>query len=402
MQNGETQSPVNKENHFHRYLQYASSIISSYKGTEPFHHFIRKYFSSNKKHGSRDRKIITALCYNYFRLGYAVSIETDQNKKFLLSTFLCENTFQPLLEFFKPEWNVSISLPPGDKLKIVEKEFNAEKIFPFSDELSNQINFDQFNLSFLIQPKLFIRLRPGFKNSVINKIEKAGLLFEDLGENCIAFSNNENVKDVIEMDKEAVVQDCNSQKTLDFLKPIAESNKTEMSIWDCCAGSGGKSILAFDIFKKISLTVSDKRKNILENLVQRFEQAGITECKLIAADLEKEAAKISELFDIIIADVPCTGSGTWARTPERLIFFKKNELEKYAMLQRKIVGSVLPDLRNGGYLLYITCSVFKKENEENVAFFRDEYQFDLLKEQYLKGYEMQADTLFVALFAKAM
>ncbi|MGH2565376.1 MAG: Fmu (Sun) domain-containing protein, partial [Ginsengibacter sp.] len=398
----ETQSPVNKEYYFHRYLQYATSIIASYEGNNPFHFFLKKYFSSNKRHGSRDRKIITALCYDYFRLGYGVSIEADQNEKFLLSTFLCENSFQTSLEFFKPEWNVSISLPLWDKLKIIEKKFNAEKIFPFSDELSNQINFHKFSLSFLVQPKLFIRLRPGFKNSVISKLEKAGLLFEDLGDNCIAFSNNENVSNVIEMDKVAVVQDCNSQKTLDFLKPFAESNKTEMSIWDCCAGSGGKSILAFDIFKKINLTVSDIRKNILENLVQRFKKAGITEYKLIAADLEKESVKISELFDIIIADVPCTGSGTWARKPECLMFFKKNELEKYAMLQRKIVGSVLPDLRNGGHLLYITCSVFKKENEKNVAFFCDEYQLHLLKEQYLKGYEMHADTLFVALFAKAM
>ena len=400
MQNGETQSPVNNENYFHRYLQYASSIISSYNGIEPFHLFLKKYFSLNRKHGSKDRKIISALCYNYFRLGYGVSADVGQDERFLLSMFLCENRLLSLLKFFKPEWNASILLPLRDKLKIVEKEFNAEKIFPFLDESGNEINFHQFNLSFLIQPKLFIRTRPGFKGSVVSRIKKAGLLFEDLGENCISFFNNEKVSDVIKADCEAVVQDYNSQKTLNFLKSFAQVNKTEILIWDCCAGSGGKSILAFDLFKKINLTVSDRRKNILENLAQRFKRAVITKYKLVVSDLEKESAKISELFDIIIADVPCTGSGTWARTPERLKFFKINEIEKYTMLQRKIVGSVLPNLRNGGHLLYITCSVFKKENEENIAFFRDEYQLDLLKEQYLKGYEMQADTLFVALFVK--
>ncbi|HEX7457933.1 MAG TPA: methyltransferase domain-containing protein, partial [Ginsengibacter sp.] len=168
-----------------------------------------------------------------------------------------------------------------------------------------------------------------------------------------------------------------------------------------CAGSGGKSILAFDLFKNIHLTVSDRRKNILENLRLRFSKAGMAKYKLVAADLEKPSVEIQDLFDIIIADIPCTGSGTWARTPEQLRFFKKNEIEKYALLQRKIIENALDHLKSNGHLLYITCSVFKKENEENVVFFQEKYKLNLLKVEYLRGYEMQADTLFVALFKKS-
>jgi len=222
-----------------------------------------------------------------------------------------------------------------------------------------------------------------------------------LGESCIAFFNNEKVSDIIKIDKEAVVQDYNSQKTLDLLRPLAENNKSEISIWDCCAGSGGKSILAFDLFKQIHLTVNDRRKSILENLKLRFSKAGITKYKLVAADLEKSPVQIPELFDIIIADVPCTGSGTWARTPEQLNFFKKNEIEKYALLQTKIIENALAYLKGDGDLLYITCSVFKKENEDNVVFFQEKYKLNLLASEYLKGYEIQADTLFVALFKKS-
>ncbi len=173
-----------------------------------------------------------------------------------------------------------------------------------------------------------------------------------------------------------------------------------MSIWDCCAGSGGKSILAFDLFKKVRLTVSDKRKEILANLKLRFTRAEIKDYNLLSVDLEKSSPKVIGLFDIIIADVPCTGSGTWARTPKRLHFFKDNEIEQYALLQRRIIDNALPHLKANGYLLYITCSVFKKENEENVEFFKEKYKMNLIKSEYLKGYEMQADTLFVALFTK--
>jgi len=393
--------PANNNNHFQRYLQYADAILSSYKGHEPFHIFIKKYFSLNKKHGSKDRKLITALCYNFFRVGFGVSIEADPNEKFLLSTFLCETNSSSLLQFFKPEWNSSFSLPLNEKLKIAGKRFSVENAFPFINELSNEINFHQFNISFLIQPKIFIRIRPGFQSIVINKVKQSGVSFTELGENCIAFANNEKVTDVIKADKNSVVQDYNSQKTLDLVKPLAADSNGELAMWDCCAGSGGKSILAFDLFKKISLTVSDRRKNILENLRMRFSAAGIKEYKLISADLEKSSVDMPESFDLILADVPCTGSGTWARTPERLHFFKESEIEQYALLQRKIIDNALPYLKTNGHLLYITCSVFKKENEENVAFFKEKYKMNLIKSEYLKGYEMQADTLFVALFTKS-
>jgi len=401
MQTGGIQSSSTiNGNHFHRYFQYAESILSSYKGNEPFHLFLKKYFSVNKKHGSRDRKQITSLCYNYFRLGHGVSSKMELKEKFLLSTFLCETNSSLLLDFFMPEWNASIQLPITDKLKIVGQEFNIEKIFSLADELSNEINFQQFCFSFLIQPKLFIRIRPGFKDIVFNKIKSTNYLFEELGNNCLAFSSNEKVSGAIEIDKEAVVQDYNSQKTLDLVKLKVEARESEIAIWDCCAGSGGKSILAFDIFKNINLTVSDNRKNILENLKLRFNKAGITNYKVVLADLQQPATGIQLPFDLIIADVPCTGSGTWSRNPEQLTLFHKKDVDKYAALQKKIIANTLPHLKTGGHLLYITCSVFKKENEENIAFIQENLQMDLLKMEYLKGYEIQADTLFAALFRK--
>lgn len=403
MQTGGTQSPSTiNGNHFHRYLQYAASILSSYKGSEPFHLFLKKYFSLNKKHGSRDRKLISSLCYNYFRLGYGVSKQINYDEKLLLSTFLCETNSSLLLDFFKPEWNASIQLPLYEKLKVADEEFDGKKIFPFSEELSNEINFQQFSISFLLQPKLFIRVRPGFKDVVFKKIKSANFLFEELSNNCIAFANNEKVSDIIDIDKEAVVQDFNSQKTLDAVKQEMICGESEISVWDCCAGSGGKSILAYDSFKNISLTVSDKRKNILKNLHKRFAKAGLKNYYSFVTDISilPSQEEVRKKPDLIIADVPCTGSGTWARTPEQLHFFHKKDIDKYAVLQKKIIENTLPHLKINGYFLFITCSVFKKENEENVAFIQQKFQLTLLKMEYLKGYEIQADTLFVALFRK--
>ena len=75
-------------------------------------------------------------------------------------------------------------------------------------------------------------------------------------------------------------------------------------------------------------------------------------------------------------------------------------VEYYVPLQRSIVSAVLPSLKNDFPLIYITCSVFKEENEENIQFFLDHFSLRLEKSAYLQGYEAGGDTLFVARFLK--
>jgi 16S rRNA (cytosine967-C5)-methyltransferase len=105
-------------------------------------------------------------------------------------------------------------------------------------------------------------------------------------------------------------------------------------------------------------------------------------------------------YDLIIADVPCSGSGTWGRTPEWLRFFDTTAIDTYSELQKKIVTHAIPHLVERGYFLYITCSVFRKENEEVVEFIQANTALELVKTAVLKGYHRKADTMFAALFRK--
>lgn len=400
MNNDEPSFPK-KGNHFHRYLEYASTLLNNYNGKEPFHLYLKKYFSTNKKHGSRDRKQITSLCYYYFRLGFGTVSAISVEEKLILATFLIEEKPSSFLDTFNPAWNKDINLTIDRKLEIVKDIFDVKKIYPFSEALSNEINFPGISLSFLIQPKLFIRIRPGHQNAVFDKIKSANISFEKVNDHCLSFANNEKLTDILDIDKEAVIQDYNSQQTLSPLAFSLQPSAFSISAWDCCAASGGKSILAYDLFKNIELTVSDTRQNILANLERRFEKAGIKNYQSFPADLSiSNSVNLmnGKLFDLIIADVPCSGSGTWARTPEQLHNSKKEQIAEYAALQKKIVTNAAKALKDDGYLLYITCSVFKEENEENVNYIQNELGFELMQSSYLKGYEMQADTLFVALF----
>ena len=136
---------------------------------------------------------------------------------------------------------------------------------------------------------------------------------------------------------------------------------------------------------------------------KRFEKAGIKNYKSFVIDLTSSNLKPrTSNFKLIIADVPCTGSGTWSRTPEQLYFFDERKIETYAALQKKIVSNAIPQLQPGGIFVYITCSVFKKENEENVDFLKENFHLKLKQMEVLKGYDKKADSMFIAVFEKTL
>jgi len=229
-------------------------------------------------------------------------------------------------------------------------------------------------------------------------LQNADLKFQVVDYSSLALLNATKLEDILDIDKEVVIQDLNSQRTGRFL---ASLRNDKPKVWDCCAASGGKSIMAYDLDPKIELTVSDVRESILTNLKKRFQRAGIKNYKSFVADLAKEGFQIRDTgYEMIICDAPCSGSGTWSRTPEQLYFFDEDKIERYSALQKKIVSNVIPQLQNGGSFVYITCSVFRKENEEIVEFIKKNFDLQLKQMEVLKGYDKKADSMFVAVFER--
>jgi len=101
---------------------------------------------------------------------------------------------------------------------------------------------------------------------------------------------------------------------------------------------------------------------------------------------------------LILADVPCSGSGTWGRNPEGLRFFNERELQVLHKKQLNIVKRLVPYLKPGGHLVYITCSIFKVENEKVVEDLLSCSALELVSQQLISGLNEGADSLFTALF----
>ena len=389
------------------HLKTAVTIIEQYRGEMPLHFYLKNFFSKEKKYGSKDRRTIGALCYCYFRLGHG-EIERTIEERILLGIYLCEDQPDEILQIFKPEWNEKMELPLQEKLHEVV-DFYSANIFKWKEELSEGIEAAPFSLSLLIQPNLYIRIRPGYYDVVREKLATNNVKYESMSNDCIAFENGTKLDEILSVNQQYVVQDYNSQKVGEFMK-LANSGidyerknlETEIlnpkSVWDCCAASGGKSIMVFDIIKDIKLTVTDIRPPILQNLQVRFKQAGIKDYSAYVSDLMEPNKIQTSPFDLVICDAPCSGSGTWGRTPEQLYYFKEEDIEKYSLLQKRIAHNVIPHVKKDGYLLYVTCSVFEKENEGVVKYILKNSFMKLIKMEVLKGYALKADTMFAALF----
>jgi len=409
---------------FDNQLRHATAIIDAYKGEMPLHAWLKSFFRDNKQMGSRDRKLLSSLVYGYYRLGHAVpAIATDE--RIITGLFLCHSQPHELLHYFRPDWNEKIALPLEDKVILFQQDpsgagadFRVTDIFPWKDQLSPGIDHEAFCLSFLRQPDLFLRIRPGYQQAVLEKLAAAPAVqsaaqphpsaasapYEFIPPFTLRLPNGFNVEDHFIPDYEVVVQDYSSQRLASFF-PAAPTDPAfaplniPTSFWDACAASGGKSILAHDLYPDMSITVSDIRESILHNLKGRFHAAGIKEYTAFTADLTREAPPASAATaSLILADVPCTGSGTWGRTPEELCFFNPAKILRYSTMQQQILTHIAQNLAPGARLIYSTCSVFKKENEDIAAFLLENFGLKQEKMENIKGYDLQADTMFAASF----
>ena len=133
-----------------------------------------------------------------------------------------------------------------------------------------------------------------------------------------------------------------------------------MRVLDYCAGGGGKTLAIAGRAPGLTLVAHDADPARMRDLPQRAERAGAKVCV-------ETAPKGS--FDLVIVDVPCSGSGTWRRTPDSKWRLTLAGLRDLVAVQAGILRQVAPLVRPGGHLAYMTCSLFDSENGGQVAGF---------------------------------
>jgi len=375
-------------------LRIFNAFLTEFPKDRPVTKYLPEYFKRNKQMGSRDRKNLSKAIYSYFRLGNCLAgLKSDE--RLFVALFLTSNSPDDMLAYFKPAYQDLITANLTEKaayLTSVFPEFNLNDIFPFAAHLSSSIDQTLFISSQLIQPDLFIRAIKGAEQKLEAYLNETQIPFQKK-EWCYRLPN---AAKLLNTEYLFEVQDQSSQYTANYFQP-----KPKQMWWDCCAASGGKTLLLHALEPSVYILASDNRASSLLNLEVRFKQAGITQFRRREIDLLAEINSIEkDSMDGIILDAPCSGSGTWSRTPEMLSQFNESQIEKFIYLQRTIAENAVQFLKPGCPLVYITCSVFKEENEEAVTYFLANLPLKLEKMELIKGYESKADTMFVARFLK--
>jgi len=147
---------------------------------------------------------------------------------------------------------------------------------------------------------------------------------------------------------------------------------------DLCAAPGGKTTCARSSLPQGSFLFSNepipKRAQILAENVQKYGHSGV----VVTNNYPREYQKTKLAFDVIIADVPCSGEGMFRKDPQSIAEWSPANVENCWKLQRSIISDIWDNLKPGGLLIYSTCTFNAHEDEENVAWILEEYGAELL------------------------
>ncbi len=171
---------------------------------------------------------------------------------------------------------------------------------------------------------------------------------------------------------EITVQDAAS-----VVAAAAADPKPGMFVLDCCAAPGGKSFLIAERMENVGRVVScDVYEHRLEKIRKGAERLGISIIETELQDAAKEREEWLEKADIVFCDVPCSGFGIIRKKPE-IRYRAEGDAIKLPELQKEILKNCAKYVKPGGTLVYSTCTILQRENEDIVkAFIKENTGFE--------------------------
>lgn len=167
------------------------------------------------------------------------------------------------------------------------------------------------------------------------------------------------------------VQDEGSQLIARLMTP----RRREM-ICDFCAGAGGKTLALGALMRSTgSLYAFDVNEKRLAGMAPRMRRAGLSNVHPIAirSEADPRVRRLNGKFDRVLVDAPCTGSGTLRRNPDLKWRLSPEELDRINDIQRNVLEAASRLVKKGGRLVYATCSLLRRENQEVVEAFLEQH-----------------------------
>lgn len=384
--------------------------------------WLTEFFKKHKKYGSKDRKFYRDVFFKLLRSHglYVYLIDKNSAKQIFskintssdLIDYLRSCDLEPLVKLMYGENTPNLS----DTIKRLDLTSDVDIAIASSTSLNTAskikvrlegLNTDESHNFFnylTFQPRAWVRLDRDIKIEDLQKeADKAGLEFS-IENDQPYFIQNPQIKNLSFFKKGALdFQDLASQKLTHGL-PEGFSPK---SIWDVCAGAGGKSLSLRKQFPKTRIFSSDIREHKINKLKEKAKKLGITSIKTFVHDatysfpvnLQKDFKVPS--FDLVVIDAPCSSSGVIRRSPDTKLRLEQENISEIAKLQEKILDSAKESLNPGGIIVYSTCSLFKEENEDIASKFVSAHSgFTIISQGIVGSPFYDSDTMFKAIIKK--
>jgi 16S rRNA C967 or C1407 C5-methylase (RsmB/RsmF family)/NOL1/NOP2/fmu family ribosome biogenesis protein len=170
------------------------------------------------------------------------------------------------------------------------------------------------------------------------------------------------------------VQEASSMFLWHVLETLTNKEEHEL-VLDLCAAPGGKSSLLSSFFENglvVSNEVIRSRVNILQENITKWGNENV----VVTNNDSKDFTKLPAFFDVIVTDVPCSGSGLFRKDSSAIEEWSLDNVNLCSQRQQRILADIIPSLKENGLLIYSTCSYSKEEDEEILDWIIE--AFDLL------------------------
>ena len=358
---------------------------------------IQNYFRSNKNIGSKDRKFISNCFWNIIKHRNKINwhlknhnIQVNFERQIILELFFLnvdyKNDLQKIKKFFFLNNKLNKNFR-DDNLQFLEnlnfeKFINSEMpecvFYELTDFLLESIkrNFklDWKNVALSLNEEAFVDLRVNMlknktRDDILNSLKEIDLpckisKYSPLGIRLLKRFPINGTK--LFKSGNLEIQGEASQ-----LSALILGAKPGMQVADICAGAGGKSLILADIMKNkgriLSLDINQKR---LKQGSLRFKRAGVHNVETRLVDINWSTKGLEKKFDLVLIDAPCSGIGTWSRSPDSRFNFNKKKLVELINIQSELLLKGSTMVAPGGKLAYITCSILPEEGVDQIEKFK--------------------------------
>lgn len=248
--------------------------------------------------------------------------------------------------------------------------------------------------AFLERSRLSVRLctdRAG-KAQILDSLSRQGVTARESGYGShILFLENVDYPEALEAFAKGWIQ---VQDLSSAMVALAANPQPGDYCIDVCGAPGGKSLHLAGIVGGSGFVevrdISERKAELIRDNIRRLGYSNIRARVMDALIKDEESI---EKADVVLADLPCSGLGVIGRKPDIKLRMTPESLESLAELQREILSVVWQYVKPGGTLVYSTCTINRKENEDNAAWFVQNFPFEPVNIEGRLGEKIKEDTL---------